>query len=165
MKKSDKMVVNNAKIYQKTKNKSSLSIEKIIIKWEKTPYQHYKKLFAFRKFIFFLGLGWVSGLYEMCGKHEKLFPFGEKLFLQEIRVQFFILAWVWKICWAYEISSHPGLWEIFSIYSKSPVILEYIFFYYFMLNQQPSWSLKSYKKFYTWSPSALKYKKHFSVKI
>ena len=34
-KKSDNMVMNNTKIYQKMKNKSMLSVEKNIIKWEK----------------------------------------------------------------------------------------------------------------------------------
>ena len=44
MTKSDIMVVNKTKIYQKMKNKYLLIIEKDIIKWEKTPYQNYKKL-------------------------------------------------------------------------------------------------------------------------
>ena len=43
-KKSDNLVVNNRKTYQKMKYKSLLSIEKNIIKREKTPYNN-KKLF------------------------------------------------------------------------------------------------------------------------
>ena len=42
------------------KKKSWFSKEKEIIKWEKTPYYNYKKLFSFRIFDFFLGLGQVS---------------------------------------------------------------------------------------------------------
>ena len=42
--KSDNVVVNDTKIYQKMKNKSLLSKEKIFIKSEKTPYYNYKKL-------------------------------------------------------------------------------------------------------------------------
>ena len=37
-KKSDSMVINDTKISQKMKNRSCLSIEKNIIKWEKTSY-------------------------------------------------------------------------------------------------------------------------------
>ena len=43
------MVVIDAKIYQKMKNKSCLSIEKNIKNKKKTPYYNYKKLFSFRK--------------------------------------------------------------------------------------------------------------------
>ena len=42
--KSHNVVVNDEKIFQKMKIKSLLSIEKNIIKWEKTPYYNYKKL-------------------------------------------------------------------------------------------------------------------------
>ena len=48
-KKGNIMVVNNTKIYQKMKNKCLMSIEKNIIKWEKTPNYNYKELFSFRK--------------------------------------------------------------------------------------------------------------------
>ena len=48
-KKSDNMVVNDTKIYQKMKTESWLSIEKKYIPWEKTSYNNYKKLFSFRK--------------------------------------------------------------------------------------------------------------------
>ena len=49
-KKSEDMVVNDTKSYQKIKNKRLLSIEKKkIIKWEKTPDYNYKQLFLFRK--------------------------------------------------------------------------------------------------------------------
>ena len=44
-KKSDNMVVNVTKISQKMKNKSLLSIEKNIIKREKTLDYNYKKVF------------------------------------------------------------------------------------------------------------------------
>ena len=47
--KSDNMVMNDTKAYQKMRNKSLLSIEKIMIKRKKTPYYNYKKLFPFRK--------------------------------------------------------------------------------------------------------------------
>ena len=40
------MVLNDTNIYQKMKNKSLLSIEKNI-RWEKTAYYNYKKLFLF----------------------------------------------------------------------------------------------------------------------
>ena len=43
-KKSDNIVVNDTKIYQKMKNKSLLSIEKNVTKWEKVPHYNYKKL-------------------------------------------------------------------------------------------------------------------------
>ena len=43
-KKSDNMVVNDMKIYQRMKNKSLLSIKKVIINEKKTPYYNYKKL-------------------------------------------------------------------------------------------------------------------------
>ena len=43
------MVMNDTKIYHKMKNKSLLSIEKNIIKWEEMPYYNYKKLYSFRK--------------------------------------------------------------------------------------------------------------------
>ena len=39
--KNNNMVVNNTRIYQKMKNKSLLSIEKDIIKWEKAPHCNY----------------------------------------------------------------------------------------------------------------------------
>ena len=39
------MVMNDTKIYKKMKNKILLSIEKISIKGEKTPYYNYKELF------------------------------------------------------------------------------------------------------------------------
>ena len=42
------------------------------------------KLFSFRKFSFFLGLGWVRGL---C---KKLFSFSRKSFFQEVKVNLFI---------------------------------------------------------------------------
>ena len=43
------MVMNDTKIYQNMKNKSFLSIEKNMIKWEKTPCYNLKKLFLFKK--------------------------------------------------------------------------------------------------------------------
>ena len=43
-KKSDNMVVSDMKIYQRMKNKSLLSIKKVIINEKKTPYYNYKKL-------------------------------------------------------------------------------------------------------------------------
>ena len=49
---SNNMVVKDTKIYNNMKNKSYLSIEKNIIKSEKTPYYNYKKLFSFRRFSF-----------------------------------------------------------------------------------------------------------------
>ena len=49
---SNNMVVKDTKIYYNIKNKSYLSIEKNIIKSEKTPYYNYKKLFSFRRFSF-----------------------------------------------------------------------------------------------------------------
>ena len=55
-KKSDNTVVKETKISQEMTNKSSLSIEKNIRKWEKTSYYNYKKPFSFRKISFFLGL-------------------------------------------------------------------------------------------------------------
>ena len=51
------MVVKDTKISQKMKNKRWLSIEKNITKWEKSPYYNYKKLFSFKKFSLFLGVG------------------------------------------------------------------------------------------------------------
>ena len=42
LQKSNNRVVNDAKIYQKMKSKSLLSIEKNI-KWEKAPYYNYKR--------------------------------------------------------------------------------------------------------------------------
>ena len=51
------MVVKDTKISQKMKNKRWLSIEKNITKWEKSPYYNYKKLFSFKKFNLFLGVG------------------------------------------------------------------------------------------------------------
>ena len=48
-KKSNNIVLKDTKIYQTMKNKSLLNTEKNIIKWEKTPYYNYKKLFSFRK--------------------------------------------------------------------------------------------------------------------
>ena len=51
------MVVKDTKISWKMKNKRWLSIEKNIIKWEKSPYYNYKKLFSFKKFCLFLGVG------------------------------------------------------------------------------------------------------------
>ena len=56
-KKSENMVVKDIKIYRKMKNKSLLSIEKIITKWEKMPYYNHKKLISFKTFGFFLGSG------------------------------------------------------------------------------------------------------------
>ena len=56
-KENNNMVVKDTKISHKLKNKSYLSIEKNIIKQEKAPYCNYKKLFSFRKFSFFFGLG------------------------------------------------------------------------------------------------------------
>ena len=53
--KSNNMAMNNAKICQKMKIKSWLSIEEEIIEGEKRLYYNYKKLFSFRK-IFFLGV-------------------------------------------------------------------------------------------------------------
>ena len=53
--KSNNMVVNNAKIYQKMKIKSWLSIEEENIEGEKRLYYNYKTLFSFRN-IFFLVL-------------------------------------------------------------------------------------------------------------
>ena len=53
-KKSDNMVVNNTKMYQKIKKKSWLNLEKNMKKIEKSPCYNYKKLFSFRKFCFFL---------------------------------------------------------------------------------------------------------------
>ena len=50
------MVVKDTKISQKMKNKRWLRIEKNITKWEKSPY-NYKKLFSFKKFGLFLGVG------------------------------------------------------------------------------------------------------------
>ena len=44
-KKSDNMVANVTKIFQKMKNKSLLSIEKIIIEREKTLCYNYKEVF------------------------------------------------------------------------------------------------------------------------
>ena len=38
------MVKNNTKVYEKMKNKSSLSIEKNIVEWEKMPYYSYNDL-------------------------------------------------------------------------------------------------------------------------
>ena len=46
-KKSDNIVVNNTKNFEKMKNKSLLSIEKNIMKWENTFYYNYKKLLLF----------------------------------------------------------------------------------------------------------------------
>ena len=43
------MVVNETKMYQNMKNKSLWSIEKNIIKQEKTPYYNYKKLLYYFK--------------------------------------------------------------------------------------------------------------------
>ena len=43
------MVMNDTKIYQKIKNKSLLSIEKNIVKSEKTHYYDYKKQLFFKK--------------------------------------------------------------------------------------------------------------------
>ena len=43
-KKSENMVVNDTKIYRTMKKKSFFSIEKNVIKQEKTPYYNYKKL-------------------------------------------------------------------------------------------------------------------------
>ena len=63
--KSGNMVASDAKNLSEHENKIWLNIEKNIIKWEKTPYYNYKKLLSFRKFDFFLGLGLVSGLYEI----------------------------------------------------------------------------------------------------
>ena len=39
----------DTKIYQKMKNRSLSSIEKNIIKWDRTPCYNEKKLFSFRK--------------------------------------------------------------------------------------------------------------------
>ena len=39
----------DTKIYQKMKNRSLSSIERNIIKWERTPCYNEKKLFSFRK--------------------------------------------------------------------------------------------------------------------
>ena len=49
------MVVKDTKIYWKMKNKGCLSIEKKYYKMRKTPYYNYRKLFSFRKSVFFLG--------------------------------------------------------------------------------------------------------------
>ena len=46
-KKSENMVMNDTKIYQKIKNKSLLSIEKNIVKSEKTRYYDYNKQLFF----------------------------------------------------------------------------------------------------------------------
>ena len=43
--KSDNMVADITKMYQKKKNKSLLSIEKNITEWEKMLYYNYKKVF------------------------------------------------------------------------------------------------------------------------
>ena len=48
-KKSENMVMNDTKIYQKIKNKSLLSIEKNIVKSEKTHYYDYNKQLFFKK--------------------------------------------------------------------------------------------------------------------
>ena len=48
------MVVNATKISQKTKKINWLSIKKNIIKWKKTLYYVYKKIFEFRKLCFFI---------------------------------------------------------------------------------------------------------------
>ena len=50
------MVVKDTKIYNNMKNKSYLSIEKNIIKSEKTPYYNYKKLFHLEDLVFFKAL-------------------------------------------------------------------------------------------------------------
>ena len=47
--KSNNIVMNNTKIYQKMKNKSLLSMEKNIMKQEKMPYYNYKELILFFK--------------------------------------------------------------------------------------------------------------------
>ena len=54
-KESGNMVVNDAKIYQKMKRKSWLSIEKNEMKKER-PYYNHEKLISFGKFCFFMGL-------------------------------------------------------------------------------------------------------------
>ena len=46
--KKPNMVVNDTKIYQNIKNKSSLSIAENIVKWEKKPYYNYKKLIFYK---------------------------------------------------------------------------------------------------------------------
>ena len=45
--KSGNMVVSDTKISQKMKEITCLTIEKTMIKWEKTHYYNYKKLFLF----------------------------------------------------------------------------------------------------------------------
>ena len=47
--KSNNIVMNDTKIYQKMKNKSLLSMEKNIMKQEKMPYYNYKELILFFK--------------------------------------------------------------------------------------------------------------------
>ena len=54
------MAMKDTSIYQKMKSKHCLSIGKNIIKREKTLHYNYKKLFSFRKFSLFLGLGYTS---------------------------------------------------------------------------------------------------------
>ena len=41
------------KARERRKRKKMGSIEKNIMKWEKTPYYNYEKLFSFRKIVFF----------------------------------------------------------------------------------------------------------------
>ena len=62
-KKSENMVINNTKIYQKIKNKSLLSIEKNIVKSEKTRCYDYKKELFFKKV-----MTWKSFLMENRSK-------------------------------------------------------------------------------------------------
>ena len=146
------MIVNDTKICQKMKNKSWLSIEKNIIKGEKTLYCNYKKLFSFRKFVFLLGLGQV----KWVGKYKELPSV-------KIMVFFYFALGFRKFAKFTKSAIILGYEKIFySMLNQHPSQSIRIFF---MLNLHPSWSIGGNKKFYTWSAPSQNITKFFFGKI
>ena len=68
-------------------------------------YYNYKRLFSFRKFSLFLGLGYV----RWTGNYKKLFSFGRKLFFffTNLLQIYLFCAWVWTFFQVDTINSDP----------------------------------------------------------